>query len=428
MKDLIIKFLNLESEDIQNIDVFSQDNQVFALITLSRKFYTCPNCGTPTKYVHDYNQRTISHAVLDGIDTIIVYNQRRYSCPSCKKSFVEHSPFVHTGKRISKYTVLRIMKELKNPRMTFSMVADNCNVSITTVMRVFDEYVGIPQKSLPTILCIDEVYAVKYTQKVYACVLVDFESNEIYDLLPSRKKYQLANHFTKIDKKYRDKVLYISMDMWDPYRDIAHSYFKNAKVCVDNFHVVKLINYAFTKVRIRIMRKYDTGCDEYYLLKKFAWLLNMKYDDIDSNRRIHINKSLYYFHNKNILVLNILNTLLNFDNELEIAYTLKEEFNDINKQCNSETIETSLDKFIEELIIFNIEEFKTVVSTLKKWKQEIINSFDMVDNRRISNGSVESVNSRIKLIKRNSNGYKNFERFRKRVLYSLNRKSFINFK
>ena len=47
-------------------------------------------------------------------------------------------------------------------------------------------------------------------------------------------------------------------------------YFKNAKVCVDNFHVVKWIGHAFTKVRIRIMRKYDNDTDEYYLLKKFA--------------------------------------------------------------------------------------------------------------------------------------------------------------
>lgn len=62
--------------------------------------------------------------------------------------------------------------------------------------------------------------------------------------------------------------------MWEPYRDIAHLYFKNAKVCVDNFHVVKLINYAFIKVRIRVMRKYEKNSDEYYLLKNF---LDFKY-------------------------------------------------------------------------------------------------------------------------------------------------------
>ena len=57
-----------------------------------------------------------------------------------------------------------------------------------------------------------------------------------------------------------------------------------------------------------------------------------------------------------------------------------------------------------------------------------MNSFDIVDGRRISNDPIESVNSRIKLIKHNANGYINFVRIRKRVLFSLNRKSFINFK
>ncbi|WP_407716429.1 transposase [Dielma fastidiosa] len=61
---------------------------------------------------------------------------------------------------------------------------------------------------------------------------------------------------------------------------------------------------------------------------------------------------------------------------------------------------------------------------MKKWRQEIINSFDLIEWRRISNGPVESLNSRIKCIKRNANG---LDRFRRRVLYSLSSKSYIHF-
>lgn len=92
----------------------------------------------------------------------------------------------------------------------------------------------------------------------------------------------------------------------------------------------------------------------------------MKYDDIDADFRIHTHKNLYCFHSKDVPARDVLNSLLNFDCELEIAYILKEDYNDIKKLCNSETIENSLDKFIKELIIFNIDEFKTVVSTIKK--------------------------------------------------------------
>ena len=48
-----------------------------------------------------------------------------------------------------------------------------------------------------------------------------------------------------------------------------------------------------------------------------------------------------------------------------------------------------------------------------------------VDGQRISNGPIESVNSRIKVIKQNGNGYRNFECFKLRVLYSLNDNSSI---
>lgn len=113
------------------------------------------------------------------------------------------------------------------------------------------------------------------------------------------------------------------------------------------------------------MRQYDVDSDEYYLLKKFSWLLNMKYDDIDLHRRIHIHKNISYFFSKDVLAIDILNFLLNCDCELEIAYTLKEAYNDINKRCNSETIEVALNRFIEDMIIFNIEEFNSVVSTFK---------------------------------------------------------------
>lgn len=52
---------------------------------------------------------------------------------------------------------------------------------------------------------------------------------------------------------------------------------------------------------------------------------------------------------------------------------------------------------------------------------------DVYAGRRLSNGPAESVNSRIKLIKSTGNGYRNFERFKLRALYSLNDGSSIKF-
>lgn len=426
MKNTIIKFFNLEPHQLHSVDVFSIGDESFALITLSRVPQVCPFCSSITNRVHDYHQRTLNHAILNGLTTTLVYSARRYYCDHCKRSFPEPDPFTLPGKRLSRFTILRIMQELKNPHLTFSTVAQSCSVSDTTVRRVFDSYVGLVSHKLPEVLCIDEVYTAKHNRRCFACVLLDFNTSQIYDLLPKRNKAFLANYFTLIPEEDRKRVKFVCMDMWEPYRDVCKLYFKNAMIVVDNFHVVKLISSAFNRTRVRVMKQFDKDSDEYYLLKKYNWLLNRKYTSFDSGQRIKLKKKLKSFYSSDPLIDEVINFMLASDFELEVAYTLKEDFNDLNTLSNS-SIEESLDSFIDELTLYNLSDFSNVVKTMKNWRQEIINSFTLYNGRRVSNGPVESCNARIKLLKHNANGYTNFERFRKRVLYSLNKDSFINF-
>ena len=45
----------------------------------------------------------------------------------------------------------------------------------------------------------------------------------------------------------------------------------------------------------------------------------------------------------------------------------------------------------------------------------------IIIKKRLSNGPMEGCNSRIKCLIKNANGYKNFDRFRKRVFFSINK-------
>lgn len=58
-------------------------------------------------------------------------------------------------------------------------------------------------------------------------------------------------------------------------------------------------------------------------------------------------------------------------------------------------------------------------STISNWLEYIVNSF--ID-KRYTNGFTEGTNNKIKVIKRNAFGYKNFAFFRKRILYIFNNK------
>lgn len=425
MKDIITKLFNLEPEDIQDIEISSAEYTQFALITLKVKPQKCPRCGSYTKRIHDYYKRTIVHQIIEGANTVLVFNQRRYQCMLCNKSFSESNPFTGSGARISKYTIMRTMQLLKSPSMTFSTVANLMKVSTTTIVRIFDNHAGINTIPMPECICIDEIYAVKYKQRAYACVLVDMHTCQIFDLLPNRHKNDIACYLSAIPRQEREKVQYVCMDMWDIYRDVCSLYFPEAKICVDSFHVIKLINHAFNLVRIRVMNGYDKNSEEYRLLKRFHWLLSKSSSNINLSGSIDLRRYYAITGGRYIQAIDLIKRLLSIHPELEAAYYHKESYAYFNKTSDSKNAAYRLDQFITELSASGISEFQPVKRSLRKWRKEIVNSFNRHNGKRISNGPVESVNSRLKLIKRNGNGYKDFERFRKRALYSLNNNSTI---
>ena len=93
MKNTIIKLFNLEPDELEDVQFISEGNRAFILITLKRVRQRCPQCGSSTKVVHDYRKHTLTHAILNGQYTSIVFNQRRYRCTNCNKQFSEANPF-----------------------------------------------------------------------------------------------------------------------------------------------------------------------------------------------------------------------------------------------------------------------------------------------------------------------------------------------
>lgn len=128
------------------------------------------------------------------------------------------------------------------------------------------------------------------------------------------------------------------------------------------------------------------------------------------NRRLNL-----YLNNVSTLDL-----LLKIDDELKYAYDLKERYLSFNKLKNKEFAAKQLNEIINEYKISGINEFIEVASTLKHWKEEIISSFSFYNNRKITNGPIESKNGTIRKILSNGNGYTNFQRERNRIFYCFN--------
>ena len=66
-----------------------------------------------------------------------------------------------------------------------------------------------------------------------------------------------------------------------------------------------------------------------------------------------------------------------------------------------------------------LKKFIEASKTMNNWLKYICNSY--ID-RRFTNGYTEGLNNKIKVIKRNAYGYKNFDFFRLRLMYIFNGK------
>lgn len=161
------------------------------------------------------------------------------------------------------------MIDLRNLDYTYLNIAQRHHTSVTTVQRYADSWIIVPRQKLTESIGIDEYHSPVLSNRnnTYLCIIVDNVGRRLLEVLPSRQSEYLKRYFLNIPIEERRQVKYVTIDMWESYKNVAHSVFPNCVIAVDPFHVIKNIGSAFTKVRIRIMNSFDYGSNGYYLLK-----------------------------------------------------------------------------------------------------------------------------------------------------------------
>lgn len=420
----IIQLFNLKDDDFEefNCSTNHENKSKTIHLTLKRKDTKCPYCGLINIYIDRYNHRLIKHPILQGLNCYIDYWCRRFRCCSCKSTYNELNPFVDSKNKCTKFTKLLVLQKLKNPRLTFSDVAKECNLSTTHVINIFDSLGRIKRLSLPEVLCIDGIHDPCSGIGKFDCVFMDFASGNIVDVLPDRTQNYLHHYFQNFKKDDLSRVKHISIDMWLPYKQIAQIYFRNASISIDSFHVMEHISSALKSVKNKVKNSLIEKSNEKYLLTKFDYLLSKNYNDIKYFEP-KLNRKLKLYLNAH----STLDLLLKIDPSLELAYNLKELYHRFNRDCNQTDAETHLRDIINTFFQSGIDEFTKLAKMLETWFNEIVNSFKIHNDRRISNGPIESLNRRLRIITSNSYGMNNFTRERNRFMYCFNVDKYLVF-
>ena len=411
----LANFLSINAKDIKEIDTFDRDDGNFITITLNKVECCCTHCHNTSYVFKEYRIREIKHALFIGKKTTFLLKSRRYKCLSCGKTFMEPNILAPRKSRISYESIMVILDAARKYNATWKEIGEKAHVSDETAINVFDRYVNLPRGKLSRVISIDECYNKHQFDKPYSCIIFDFLQTKIIDVIEDRSKLNLSHYFSKIPREEREMVQYVVIDMWEPYLDIASLYFPKATVAIDSFHVLKEIGFALDKVRRRVMRGTPKGSKEYYLLKKWNRTLFKDYRIWDEKFKVYGLNNRYY----NCYQLQQMIVAINDD--LRIAYEFYRDYRRRNKVTTYEDAKEMIESFINEKEILKVDEFIPILSMLNNWKEWIINSFIIVENRRLSNGPIEGFNSNFKKMMTVANGLYSFLRFRNRLMYCYNK-------
>ena len=423
MQKLIESIFNIHAWQIEKLETINKEKEMIVHIRLKKEdSLFCPICGSHL-IGNGVKSKPINHKVLTDRNMKLIYEARRYRCKSCGYSTIEKNPFAIKGFNNSILVMNQVMIDLHDYRLNYTMIAEKNNISTNEVIRYFDSFVVMPHIPLPVNLGIDEIHSDMARRKnaSYLCVLTDNDDFKLVDILTSRSKYELSLFFERYSGSEREAVKYVTIDMWEPYKNIALKWLPNVLVAVDPFHVIEHLSADFTKIRIKIMNSKIYGSKSYYLLKHWHKLL-------ESDKYILNNEPKYnHVFQCKLNYGDLLKMLLEMDEELTLAYELKESYRNFNAHSSYETAEKDLNELIASFQKANIKEYEEFINIMITWKKEIINSFIISETSgdRLSNAKSEAMNENIKTHIRISKGLANFLRFRKRMLYCFNDKLFV---
>jgi len=413
----------MASQDVRSIDVrtrcadisrcsspFKGRSSKFIHATLTYTPSHCAVCGMKNKDYSIIKNGTqtsrITLPIIGNHRTFLSLKKQRFFCKSCSSTFVAQSSIVDEFCFISKQ--VKTLVTLKaSEAQSLTLIAQDTSVSVSSVQRFIDQYSrSMPKKyhALPKHFSFDEF---KYVKGRMAFEYINAEAGMILGILPSRLSRDIKDHFiSRYSFSQRCAVETITIDMNAGYEKLIKELFPKAKIIIDRFHLVQLINRSMNKLRISVMNGFRTGSGEdkkmYRRLKKY-WKLPLK-NALDLSFTSYKHYPLF----GETTDATVVEKLMGYSEQLKVNYDLYQSLFIALKDKNL----TQLTEILEQPLAEGIsKDFRRSVRTLKYHLDSINNSFLFPYN----NGRIEGINNKIKVLNRVAYGYKNFENYRNRI-------------
>jgi len=400
---LLTELLNLEGVQVVAHQKYQGIGRILK-VESTQKSKPCPRCGQVSERIHQ-NHRYLVKDLPWGEEAIFLeINRRQFKCTQCQKPFSEELDFIrkrrkHT-KRLARITVQEVLEK------NIKSVAKKGIVTTEEIERMLkdagEEVSEFKPKNLKR-LGIDEI-AVKKGKGDYCAVLVDLDRSSLIGILPDRTQEEIRKTLEGWGSEVLEQIEEVSIDLWKGYKNIVLELMPNAQVVADRFHVMGKINQELDAERKR----------EKYEAEKKRKERKKESEIKKAEKRVEGLKKSKYALLKNEEDLSEkqkdkLEEVREVSPKLKEMYRLKENFRRIfNKSQNWWRGICKLGKWLDKAKEYFPESYRTIV----RWLDEILAYFD----HQTTQGIVEGINNKLKVIKRSAYGFRNFQNFQLRVL------------
>lgn len=386
-EELIKGLVGLQGVDV--IEVVSAEEEVVVSIAhAAGTGYRCCGCGQNFLWAYDHlRRRRIRDFPVWGKRSYVEYTPARVSCPDCGvhvEALEWCEPRERQTLRYERYVAM--LCEL----MPALDVAELEGLDKNTVYRIdrkwLERRAAAREEKSVRYLGMDEI-AIRKGHR-YATLFYDLERREVIGAVRSREEKAVNRFFRRMGKAWCGKVEAVCTDLWSAYHNSVKRHLKMATLVFDKFHVYGYLSQAIDQVR-RDEQNRSLKEEGRELIKGSRWLW--------LKGRARLKRK-----NKETL-----DEIMAANKNLHKAYLLKEDFAELYQCQNRDEAEAFLIQWTRRCMRSGLQPFVELARRLRRWADGILAYF----THHITNAVSEGINNKVKVLKRRSYGFHDFNYF-----------------
>jgi transposase len=267
-----------------------------------------------------------------------------------------------------------------------------------------------PLDHAPEVIHIDESSVKKRYH--YHTLLFDPGGTGAFDAAEGRTEGSAIELLMRLSPQVRAGIKAAVIDLHWPYRKALEACLPDVAIVADRYHVHVAVSRAANQVRRKCGRRPDIVGPRGGTSRK----LHRRFERIVLDTKWSFAKRA---HKLTTSERERLDVLFEAYPEMGVAWLMREAFLAIYDSPDRAEGERRLEVWVSHLPVANLPEITRVwTGLLRRWQEPILAYID----HRFTNAFAEGLTNRIKVLKRISFGFRNAERYRRKVLLACGRR------